>query len=189
MKYIFVLALLIFIQSCTNNSNPTNSISGEEILPLNIGNSWTKISTQYDTSGNVIKSDTVKVLVERDTIINYARWYISQQYGIVRNDGNGLYQYIDSTPVLIYKYPSYSTEYRKIIGSTVTTVETNISISTLVGVINCYHYLVTWDSTENYKFHYYFSPGIGEVLFEGSYLKNNKEILFVRTELVKYKIL
>ena len=185
---IILCSLILFtIQSCNDNVNSTSNESLIEIVPLKIGNSWTKVVTEYDTSGAIKSIDTVTVVVLRDTMINNVRWYITNE-GIFRNDENGFWEYWYSNPIIACKYPTAVSDTINVTNYTTVTVETNVEVTTTIGKTNCYHYLRTTVFDQNVRMHFYISPGIGNVLEVVKRIVGNKELISNRTELISYNV-
>lgn len=187
VQIILLSMFLLVSQSCNKTDNPISSQSSIEIVPLKIGNSWTTQNIEYDTLGIIRSIDTITISVLKDTIINNVRWYMTQN-GIYRNDENGCWQYWYSTPVIVCKYPTSVSDTIKYFNYTTVTLETNVSLTTAIGKSNCYHYLRTTLFDKDVRVHYYTSLGIGNILYEVKHIYGGKEVLAVRSELIRYYV-
>ena len=72
-QYLLFILTVLLIYSCSESTEPDNSIN--ELIPLKIGNTWNYSRTVYDSSGFVLYTWNINSSIQRDTIINYTKWY------------------------------------------------------------------------------------------------------------------
>ena len=108
-----VLPVLLLMPVSCNNNDENLSVSPpglpNVIVPLQVGNTWIFRRISYDTLGAAGVPDTVVQRVERDTMIQAERWFISettsgQSAGTLRSDG--YWTYIEGVPALTFLYPA-----------------------------------------------------------------------------------
>lgn len=197
---ILLLSSTIFL-SCSESTEPDNSIN--ELIPLKIGNTWNYIRTVYDSLGSVLYTDNINSSVERDTIINYIKWFgLTNAPGSVyfTNKSNGYWAlqtialpyFPNDTSYIVYKYP---TEVGDIYGDPETPREV-ISVDEMItvpaGKFNVIHLITTFIGSSNYlldSFETFITPGVGivKVMQIGKRYDGTKFVVY-KDELVNYSI-
>lgn len=161
---IFLFALIMI--TCSNKSNPVDGTGRNEIIPLNINNTWNYHFTAFDTSGIINFSFNVSDKIMGDTIINGQRWYFQDKGSLFfTNKSNGYYTFdryaMDTAKInLAYKYPSIKGDkysYWKVVKS-----DTQITVP--AGNFICVLYSYRLKSKESFSYYdVYINPGIGRI--------------------------
>jgi len=170
---LFILLLSILILRCSEPTEPNSSPS--VIIPLKIGNTWNYSRTVYDSTGFVYYTDNIISSVQRDTIINYTKWYgftdaPGSVYFTNKLDGYWALQTIaypyfpNDTSFIVYEYPAHVGD---IYGSPnspreVVSVDEHITVS--AGEFEVIHIVTTFIGSNNYQldsYEIYITPGIG----------------------------
>jgi hypothetical protein len=114
MYLLFILTSLL-IYNCSESTGPDDSLN--ELIPLKIGNTWNYTRTVYDSSGIVLYTWNINSSIQRDTIINYNKWYgftdaPASVYFTNKSNGYWALQTIvpnyfpNDTSFIVYKYPT-----------------------------------------------------------------------------------
>ena len=168
----------------------------EEILPLKIGNEWIENICRYNSYGNVNCHKRITKVIA-DTLINSEKFYIlevSDSTGKVisrkyfTNKSDGLYSIVKNKQVMILKYPVQSGEI--FIGMTDTVKVDSLDVTVQLSGNNykCIRYSVERNYNVSFKMYIYCSPGIGRILYEIYGIKDGKEELKEKWELLEYKL-
>lgn len=189
LKSLSILVLFVLsFDACRDSVSPSTPSTTLEILPLSIGNTWTFKATFYDTAGIIIVVDTFQNIVRKDTMINNQEWYVTN-FGVFRNDPQGLWQYWANTPFLKLKYPGSPSDTFLVEGRTYKIISTDEPKTTLLGILHCYHYQRTLPNSNQFQYDEYYSPGVGEVSFEmGDFLYPGRWWRQATYELLRYTI-
>ena len=152
--------LLTFTSCKTDNPVDVNIPSTSVLLPLDEGNSWIFLRTEYDTSGSVIKTDTITQRIVKDSSLYGFNWsYESNERNLYRNDEQGLWLFYGQ-PRLYYRYPSFpNVEFIQNF-DTVTVISTDTLITTSAGTFHCYHYRINFN---NFPINQFIGPDLGFV--------------------------
>ena len=186
---MLILISGIFINGCEENLVGDSFNTFGKLIPLEDGNSWEYLVTNYDSLGIVSSYFSYKDSVLSDTIINNDSWYkISNNndyrlYRLFRNQIGGYYLY-DSTKSskesLVFKYPCE-------VGDTsiyTQVIRVNIKINVNSKEYNCIQYRQYLMNIKMQYFDYYISPGIGVVRIQNFENQN----LLQDFSLIKLKI-
>jgi len=101
-KLSIVLLFLFFIIVSCSKDNPTSTNSnagGKFIWSLKIGNFWNYLITNYDSLGNVIRTNMDSIVIVKDSTINSEQVFYMATYrdkklyfaGFVQNRNDGYY--------------------------------------------------------------------------------------------------
>jgi hypothetical protein len=117
LLYLFVIATSTLLNySCKDSMGiePNVKIIPEPALikPLNLGDSWTYLVTDFDSLGNKISSDNVTNLIISNQIINGETWFVEKQGSTTPditttqiNRPDGLWSYNSTNGFKIVSYP------------------------------------------------------------------------------------
>ena len=169
---ISLLGLLLFTLSSCRKSNPVNSSSGQQMWPLQVGNTWVMRWDRLDTSGNVLSSGYDTTLVTGDTLISGNTWYHVSWGGIstdlMINKSDGVYNMSNGTAQPTWKYPAkVGDQYVLLAGSHYMNIQsTDTSLTVPEGIYSCYEYR-DFQVADNLPTEVDFlSPGVGPVQTE-----------------------
>ena len=177
---VFLFMLCFILSSCKDESNIVNPpIETIEIVPLNVGNSWSYQTTVYDTLGSVVSTTIDSFSVASDTLIN-GKKYFNLSTSVLRwNNTVGFWMTTPSDSLLLYKYPAnVGDEY----SNTLKVICKDSSIVIPKGTFKCYGYSGTVAID-------YVSPGIG--LIKEEWFKNKFDgvkYLYQKQELLNYQL-
>lgn len=172
-QYLLFIFTSLLIYSCSESTEPDNSVN--KLIPLKIGNTWNYSRTVYDSSGFVYYTDNIISSVQRDTIINYTKWYgFTDAPGSIyfTNKSNGYWAlqtivpnyFPHDTSFVIYKYPTHAGD---VYGSTIIpreVVSINEMLTVPAGNFEVIHIITTYLFSTNYQldsFETFIAPGIG----------------------------
>jgi hypothetical protein len=175
------------------NSNCQDSNPDCEIIPLEVGNSWTYEIISYDTTGNETGRDTSINIVDEMRTFNSELWYhIDHRWYTNRNDGIFHLEFFNVSPQEMYlKYPAslgdqffcdtlYCPFYKE-----VTSIDT-IIINNLGGFY-CYGYKTVYDYGTLYFD--YVAPGIGVIRRTSHYPANDSTYYMLSVKnLIQYSL-
>jgi len=170
---------------------------------LKIGNTWNYSRTVYDSTGFVLYTWDINSSIQRDTIINYTKWYgfidaPGSVYFTNKSDGYWALQtkvpeyFPNDTSYIVYKYP---TQVGDIYGNPETPREV-ISVDEMItvsaGEFEVIHIITTFIGSTNYEldsFEIFITPGIG-IIKRMQLGKKNDGTKFVvfKDELESYSI-
>lgn len=201
---IFVLLILLSIlsiMSCSDDAVSTPSDPSVGIIPLKTGNSWTFLTTFYDTVGVVKFTNEVKETIYGDTSIAGTKWfYPSTTHDImVTNLTDGYHwreQFVGGSgaeEMLVWKYPAVKGDFFPYAGVSVFILSTSEVVTVPAGTFDCYHYWSTYRNaagdTVTGHMDAWLSPNIGMVKVEG-YLKktSGEEYRNYKQELTAYTL-
>ena len=163
-----------------------------ELIPLQIGNQWTFIRTEFDTLGLITKMDTIQYKITEDTLINNQKWFKQSYWQVFyRNDEEGFWEFY-SEPKLAYKYPAQEgSKFYNNFGWEVTVISTDTLINTPLGSLHCYQYQL---ELYGFKTNNFLSPVFGFVYMESAarwyapYPRLTEPFLFEKWELISADI-
>jgi len=175
VNHFLILSLLssILLLSCSDPTEPNSSPS--VLIPLKKGNTWNFSRTVYDSSGFVVYTWNINSSIQRDTIINYTKWYgftdaPGSAYFTNKSDGYWALQTIalpyfpNDTSYILYKFP---TEVGDIYGSPESPKEV-VAVDELIlvsaGEFEVIHIITTFIGSTNYEldsYEIFIKPGIG----------------------------
>lgn len=168
MKTLPVSLLLaitaITISSC-NKSNPVGPSGGQQIWPLNTGDTWVYEVTDYDSTGVAVGSTTVAYSVTSDTAFEGSTWYHlsggSPTYYTNKSDGFWLLYSNSSSSQqqLMYKYPAEDGDSWSYGPDTISVQSTDTSVTVPEGTHDCFEYL--WSGSPYFTRIDYVCPGLG----------------------------
>ena len=203
VNHFLLLSLLssILLLSCSDPTEPNSSPS--VLIPLKIGNTWNYSRTVYDSLGFVLYTWNINSSIQRDTIINYTKWYgLTDAPGSVyftnKSDGYWALQtivpnyFLNDTSYIIYKYP---TQVGDIYGDPETPREVEAvdeMITVPAGEFKVIHLITTYIGSTNYlldSFETFITPGVGivKVMQIGKRYDGTKFVVY-KDELVSYSI-
>lgn len=196
-RLLCFLPLALLFLGCSDDDKATNPTTPKEIWPLKVGNQWAYENTELDSAGHVISVDTSVIAVEKDTMIQNERWYITTVNGArdpemfpgtTRSDG--MWGWDGTSGLLAFKYPAAVND-TFMAGNQVVIVESiHDTVTVPAGTFICYNY--KWpeppSSSRPYQF-YYLSPGVGLVKTE-EYRKaaGGQIYLNIRMALISYAL-
>lgn len=209
MKKINLLSILILLLisliSCGESTvnEPPKKSNKNEIVPLSVGTYWKYKYTDYDTINPKISFSEERIT--KDTTINNVKYFVleklfSKNKSFCYNDNNGYFQNSKDYNVFV-KYPAQVGEifYMNPYSDTVKVISVNQKITVPAGTFECYHYqsFDTIPRTENNgvvrekylaKVDFYYSVGVGMVLFNTTNVENNRSIVMIKKELIEYTV-
>jgi len=185
----FVITLLTFPSCKTDNTVDVNIPSASVLLPLDKGNSWTFLRTEYNPDGSVIQTDTITKKIVKDSSLYGFKWaFESYERCLYQNDEQGLWVFY-TEPQLLYRYPSFPNVQFVQSLDTVTIISTDTLITTPAGKFHCYHYRINFN---NYPINQFICPDLGFVNMEYGYYYSKPpgwaSYLWIRLELLSYII-
>lgn len=151
--FILLVAIVFFLGSgCNDESTPSTPSTGDVIMPLKLGTSWTYLDQDLDTLGNVIGVDTTTFTIIGDTTINSEKWYTVNGDERLTNRSTGLwYGLFEQTewiiaPALMAKHPGQAGDAWYGPDSMNATIAA-VNVSTVVphGTYSCYRYTYSSD--------------------------------------------
>jgi hypothetical protein len=169
---LLLLSFLLFLGSdCNTDDAPSAPGTGDVIMPLKAGTSWTYRGQNIDTLGNVTHTDTVTFAVIGDTTINSEKWYMINGGEMLANRSTGLWYALAGpdgwyvSPGLMAKYPGKAGD-AWIGPDSLSSAITAVNVSTVVphGTYSCYHY--TYSSSGQLDAARYFSVNKGLIMDE-----------------------
>lgn len=177
IKKGLLLSVTLFTLASCNKSNPVNSPGGEQILPLNMGNTWLMQYTVYDTTGATQGTTYDTTSVTMDTVLAGETWYhiatkISSGPLFYTNKSDGLWEMTlgsSIAPTLLYKYPAnvgdnWSVQMDASTNYQVSLQSTGASVSVPKGNYACYDYRML-DNSQPVE-EVYLNPGLGIVAID-----------------------
>jgi len=173
IPYLLFAVILFFTFYCSEpteiNPFPT------EIIPLDMGNSWSYVRTNYDSTGIVEYTEDITSTIDKDTLIDELTWYgysdtpegiwfVNKPDGYWgfarRNNGSSI---ID-TMLLVYKYPAIVGDVFDFPSFRREVVSINELITVPAGSYKTIHYVDTFIDSSNYlqdSFETFVAKGIG----------------------------
>ena len=193
-----VLTLLLFVLGCSKKSdNPVSTVDDttNQILPLQVGNSWTYNVMTYDTAGTGTFYALINMVVVRDTTIGGERWYIvsssgASGVGILKVKSDGLWYHSAAGNFLGIKYPAADLSAFLMQSITVSVVSNSASVTVPKGTFSCIKYGVT-QGTSFFgpgPTDYYFSKGKGLVQINIYIVSGSKTMRYLSVDLVDYVV-
>lgn len=191
-------AVVLTLSSC-KKSNPVNSSSEQQIIPMKMGDSWVMQYAVYDTTGTTLETlaDTSRVV--SDTVIAGVTWYyVSSKisHGVYyTNKSDGLWLMTlggSAGSTLLYKYPAsvgdnWSVEAAAAPIITEGRLQADTSVTVPKGTYSCYEY----DMLDNSQLveQVDLCPGLGDVQVDlYSSTKSGRSYHELRGELVSASI-
>jgi hypothetical protein len=173
LALLFLTLIFNFI-SCEDNPTKSN-LFPTEMIPLKMGNSWSYVRTNYDSTGIVEYTENITSTIDKDTLIDELTWYgySDTPSGIwFTNKSNGYWVYarwnngnaIVDTMLLIYKYPAIVGDVFDFPSFRREVVSTNELITVPAGSYKTIHYSDTFLDSSNYlldSFEIFVAQGIG----------------------------
>jgi len=173
LALLFLTLIFNFI-SCEDHPTKSNPFPAE-MIPLKMGNSWSYVRTNYDSTGIVEYTEDITSTIDKDTLIDELTWYgysdtpegiwfankSDGYWGFARwNNGNA----IVDTMILIYKYPAIVGDVFDFPSFRREIVSTNELITVPAGSYKTIHYSDTFLDSSNYlldSFEIFVAQGIG----------------------------
>lgn len=172
-QYLLFIFTSLLIYSCSESTEPDNSIT--ELIPLKIGNTWNYIRTVYDSTGTVEYTENNNSSVERDTIINYIKWFgfTDAPASVYFTNKSGGYWALQTvvpnyfpydTSFIIYKYPTQVGDIYGDLESPREVIAVDEMIIVPAGEFKVIHIITTYIDSTNYlmdSFETFVAPGVG----------------------------
>jgi uncharacterized protein DUF3108 len=185
---LIVLLLPILAYFGCDSTAPVTDHSIQDIVPLDSGNRWTYLVTQYTGGGGIQRIDTIGNVIGAPLTFNGNSGYYPSdcacKYGFLHYSGNDLVAYdsSDKTSSIVLRYPMGSDESIIVVDSidqqglrlqgTLRMLSTNASVTVPAGTFSCVKYedlylygADTFLDTAQIIYRYY-APGVGLVMQE-----------------------
>lgn len=168
------------------------------MMPLVVGNTWSYLLSEYDTTGALVDSFTFSRAILSDTVISAEHWYDidpirSNCYCYCNRDDGVWIQTSGVTPFLIAKYPAEIGEQWLAVDGAYIIEVTGVGVAGVVPAGTFVGYEYKWyrasPSAVFDEIREFWCPGIGNVS-ERFYNKNRFGFLMLESkrELVRYSI-
>lgn len=204
---LFSMIIFLLVTSCSEDQTSPNN-NANELLPLKIGNAWVRNITYYDEF-LAENSGKVTYTVVSDEMYNGEKYYRMEMFNHKSNQKKILPHYLINKSDGIYsltfdennepqaeflKYPVSegevfnSNESRQFYVEKVDTL-----ITTSAGKFKCIMYVYTHtlsNGKDIEKTITYYCPGVGLIAVENYilYQESGNQALFIKSELVSYKL-
>ncbi|MGB2868962.1 MAG: hypothetical protein WBD36_10955 [Bacteroidota bacterium] len=194
---MFLTVLLLGLGCSKSSDNPVSTVddTSNQILPLQVGNSWTYNVMTYDTAGIGTFYALINMVVVRDTTIGGERWYIvsssgSSGVGIIKVKSDGLWYHSAAGNFLGVKYPAADLSAFLLQSITVSVASNSASVTVPKGTFSCIKYGVT-QGTSFFgpgPTDYYFSKGKGLVQINVYLTSGGKTTRYMSVDLMDYVV-
>jgi len=183
---------IVFITSCSDDSNPIENNSSKDIIPLAVGNNWKYNFALYDTAGNIYSNFNSTSTIIGDTTTESIKWFYFDKnalYFTVLNDGYHTYDRYKPDSLrnnLVYKYPCLVGD--KYSYWEVTKIDTQITVP--AGSINSILYSYRLKTSDSFEYvDVFISPGVGIIkTIDYGFIPNHPIFKWKVSELLEYQL-
>ena len=174
-KQFFVPLLLIIIAGCDLLSTSSEESKREDLIPLQVGNTWVHRTRIIDARDNGIRSEETDTLtVVGDTLVSGERWYsIRSTFGsfLATNREDGYWTSLPPEigplkPTLGYKYPAEVGETFMRPSwpdsATIRVISLDTTVTVELGTFTAAHYAqISEEGDEPQPCDFFVAPGVG----------------------------